>query len=91
MKYSNTKPRRRGRRKIELTDGMHRGFNRGILAVSLGNQDELRHRLTLLIGGTPSKFNYWKNGQTVINQEDATKIEIIFADYGVKPEHIWDK
>lgn len=81
---------KKGREKTRLTNGMHRGFTRGYNAVAIGKQSELRQRLMLVIGGkTRAKLLYWKTGKTIIQAQDAKRIENIFHSYGITD--IWDE
>jgi len=79
------------RHKTVLEPGMHRGFKRGINAVTVGDAQKLRAELKLLIGGkTSSKLTYHINGTTIIRKDLAVKIERIFSKYNVPAEQIWD-
>jgi len=79
------------RHKTILEEGMHRGFKRGLNAVTVGEAQQLRSELKEIIGGqTASKLTYYINGTTIIRQEMAQRIEKAFAQYGVAPEQVWD-
>lgn len=85
----------KGRTKIELKPGMHRGFKRGIKAASdlitLTDYKKLRAELKKVIGGqTNSKMQYYINGKTVIREDVAKKIERIFSKRGITPGELWD-
>ena len=80
----------KGRQKTKLTNGMHRGFQRGWAKVQMGDEPRLRRKLKSIIGGsTRAKLIYWRNGRTIIYPEPATEIEKAFAEFGITD--IWDE
>ena len=81
----------RGRTKVILEPGMHRGFRRGMNAVALGDIPKLRRELRKVIGGTGSKMYYYIVGKTIIREGKAQMIERVFGKYGITPDAIWDK
>lgn len=81
----------KGRTKTILEPGMHRGFRRGMNAVTLGDMPKLRQDLRKVIGGkTNCKMFYYINGNTISRKDMSRKIERVFSKYGVTPDRIWD-
>lgn len=80
------------RHKTILKEGMHRGFRKGVDAVPLGKQKDLKTALTAIIGGkTHCKLFYYVNGKTVIQPKVAKKIEKVFIRFDISPSDIWDE
>ena len=89
-KSPNKKMNKKGREKIQLKPGMHRGFQKGYDQVPVGKIPELKTRLMRIVGGmTRAKMLYWRTGMTVIQPEDGGKIEAVFSSFGITD--IWDE
>lgn len=80
------------RYKTILTEGMHRGFRKGVEAVPLGKQKDLQMALVAIIGGkTRCKLFNYVNGKTIIQPHVAKKIEKVFGQFNLPPGEIWDE
>lgn len=69
---------------------MHLGFRKGVDAVPMGMQTELKTELVAIIGGkTRCKLFNYINGKTIIRPEISKQIEAVFAKYSLFD--IWDR